>query len=78
MHPCPVIVISARPLANAAAISGLKSSGEPVLRDPMTGTPGGCARAARDHITAAHPRSVMNSRRCMCLPDQMPGAIFEL
>jgi hypothetical protein len=31
--------------------------------NPITGIAGCCARAARGHVAAAPPRSVMNSRR---------------
>jgi hypothetical protein len=38
--------------------------GEALLRNPITGTAGCCARAASGHA-AAPPSSVMNSRRLM-------------
>jgi hypothetical protein len=38
-----------------------------MLRNPITGIVGGCARATNGHA-AAPPRSVMNSRRLMGLP----------
>ena len=34
-----------------------------LLRNPITGIAGCCARAASGHATAAPPSSVMNSRR---------------
>ena len=41
-----------------------------LLRNPITGIAGCCARAASGHAAAAPPSSVMNSRRftARCLP----------
>ena len=39
--------------------------GDRVLRNPITGIAGCCARAASGHAAAAPPKSVMNSRRLM-------------
>jgi hypothetical protein len=50
----------------------------PLLRKPITGIAGCCARAARDQATAAPPGSDMNSRRfirTMILPP--PATIFR-
>ena len=41
------------------------ASGEKLLRNPITGIVGCCARAASGHAAAAPPSSVMNSRRFM-------------
>jgi len=40
----------------------------PLLRYPITGRPGRCARAASGQAAAAPPRSVMKSRRCILCP----------
>ena len=39
------------------------TSGDVVLRNPITGIVGCCARAASGHAAAAPPSSVMNVRR---------------
>ena len=39
------------------------ASGDWLLRNPITGIAGCCARAASGHAAAAPPSSVMNSRR---------------
>ena len=44
------------------------SLGERLLRNPITGIAGCCARAASGHAAAAPPSSVMNSRRLMLSP----------
>jgi hypothetical protein len=61
---CPSInPASRRPRRNAATRS-LDSLGERLLRNPITGIAGCCARAASGHA-AAPPSSEMNSRRLM-------------
>jgi hypothetical protein len=40
-----------------------KSLGARLLRNPMTGIAGCCARTASGHAVAAPPSNVMNSRR---------------
>ena len=44
--------------------------GNPTWRNPITGIPGCCARAASGHTTAAPPRSAMNFRRFTPSPHQ--------
>ena len=41
----------------------LVTGADRLLRNPITGIPGCCARAASGHATAAPPSSAMNSRR---------------
>jgi hypothetical protein len=53
---------SFRPCRNACANFGLMSAGK-LLRYPITGIAGCCARAASGNPMAAPLRSVMNSRR---------------
>ena len=47
-------------------------SGDPALRNPITGIAGCCARAASGHA-AAPPSSVMNSRRLTLSMEGLPG-----
>ena len=49
--------------AESAAIRRAALSGDALLRNPITGIAGCCARAASGHAAAAPPSSVMNSRR---------------
>jgi hypothetical protein len=53
-----------------AATGCAKPTSVVLLRKPITGIAGCCARAASGHATAAPPRSVMKSRRftAQCLP----------
>ena len=59
--------VSLRPLRNAAA-KRAEASAVPSRINATTGSASRCPRAVRGHATAAPPRSVMNWRRCMCLP----------
>jgi len=43
----------------------LASSGDLLLRNPITGIAACCPRAASGHAAAAPPSSVMNARRLM-------------
>jgi hypothetical protein len=54
-----------------------KVRGEPLLRKPITGVAGCCARAASGHATAAPPTSVMNSRRLTVSPPQAKTAYYH-
>ncbi len=51
--------------------------GAVVLRNPITGIAGCCARAASGHATAAPPRSVMNSRRFIRSPRRRARAVWQ-
>src|SRR5262249_51380515 len=51
-----------RPLWNAAT-NVSNARGDAILRKPITGSAGCCARAATGHVAAAPPTRVMNSRR---------------
>src|SRR5262249_34144476 len=55
---------SARPWRNPAKRC-VVSSGDLLLRYPITGIAGGCARAVSGHAAAAPPSSVMKSRRAI-------------
>jgi len=57
---------------------GAKLSGAPLLRNPITGNGRCCERAARGHIAAALPRSVMNSRRLIVSPDIQDRPSYRL
>src|SRR5262245_59397253 len=61
---CSIYPVSPKPWRNAATRCA-KAFGEPLLRNPITGITGCCARAASGHAAAAPPRSRMNSRRLM-------------
>src|SRR5436309_10059969 len=47
-----------------------------LLRNPITGIAGCCARAASGHVAAAPPRSVMNSRRFIQSPRRRGRAVL--
>jgi hypothetical protein len=49
--------------------------GDRVLRNPITGDVGCCARAASGHATAVPPRSAMNLRRFNCILPLPAGLI---
>src|SRR6516162_11486278 len=53
---------------------GAKPSGNPPLRNPITGIADCCAPAASGHAAAAPPSSAMNSRRLM-LDIELPPAL---
>ena len=59
--------ISFRPWRNPRRDSAMPS-GDWLLRNPITGIAGCCARAASGHAAAAPPSSVMNSRRFIRSP----------
>jgi hypothetical protein len=44
---------------------GVKPSGDPLLRNPITGIAACCARAVSGHATTVLLKSLMNSRRLM-------------
>ena len=48
--------------------SARMASGDALLRNPITGIAGCCARAASGHAAAAPPRRLMNSRRRISAP----------
>ena len=50
------------------------AAGALLLRNPITGIVGCCARAALGSATIAPPRSVMKSRRFICLREATPYA----
>ncbi len=65
---CPSIQPSSRKRSTKARVHEVQAAGSPVPRKAIVGSFAGCcARAARGH-TAAPPRSVMNSRRCISYP----------
>src|SRR5262245_1331238 len=66
--------VSLRPWRNA--LNGLaKRSGDELPRNPITGMPGCCARAASGHTTAAPPRKLKKSRRLTFTPKAQRRAI---
>jgi hypothetical protein len=62
---------SFRPLPNAASRGAASASVYVLLRNPITGIAGCCARAASGHPTAAPPSSVMSWRWSL---DHLVGA----
>ena len=49
-------------------------AGDALLRKPITGIAGCCARAASGHAAAAPPSRLTNSRRLMPGMGSLPGA----
>ena len=60
-----IAVAEPRDECRSAASASLNATDDPLLKYPITGIAGSCARAATGQAAAAPPSSVMNSRRLL-------------